>query len=142
MRCTRKVTSMRWALILAGGNGSRLQSLTRLLTGDDRPKQFCPLLGDKTLLAQTRARLALNVDPARTVCVVTRAHAPYYSAELADMEPWQIVEQPKNRGTAAAIAYGIARIAARDPHATIAMFPADHYYEDTETLRQTCALPI
>jgi mannose-1-phosphate guanylyltransferase len=128
---------MRWALILAGGNGSRLQSLTRMLTGDDRPKQFCPLLGDKTLLAQTRARVALNVDPAHHVCVVTKAHSPYYSAELADMEPWQVVEQPANRGTAAAIAYGIARIAARDPHATIAMFPADHYYEDTETLRQT-----
>jgi mannose-1-phosphate guanylyltransferase len=132
-----RLTNMRWALILAGGNGSRLQSLTRLLTGDDRPKQFCPLLGDKTLLAQTRARIALNVDPTRTACVVTRAHAPYYSTELADMAPRQIVEQPANRGTAAAIAYGVARVAAQDTNATIAMFPADHYYEDTETLRLT-----
>jgi mannose-1-phosphate guanylyltransferase len=128
---------MRWGLILAGGNGSRLQPLTRVLTGDDRPKQFCPLLGEKTLLAQTRARVALSVDPRRTVSVVTRAHAPYYTKELADLTPLQLVEQPANRGTAAAIAYGIARIGRQDPSATIAIFPADHYYEDTETLRMT-----
>jgi mannose-1-phosphate guanylyltransferase len=128
---------MRWGLILAGGNGSRLQPLTRVLTGDDRPKQFCPLLGEKTLLAQTRARVALNVDPQRTVSVVTRAHSPYYTKELADLSPMQLVEQPANRGTAAAIAWGIARIQRQDPSATIAIFPADHYYEDTETLRHT-----
>src|SRR6188472_3447310 len=105
---------MNWAVILAGGNGSRLQSLTRVLTGDDRPKQFCPVLGEKTLLAQTRARVALNVDPARTVYVVTRAHAPYYLKEFADTNTSQIVEQPSNRGTAAAIAYGVARVARQD----------------------------
>jgi hypothetical protein len=32
-----------WAVILAGGDGTRLSSFTRLITGDDRPKQFCPL---------------------------------------------------------------------------------------------------
>jgi hypothetical protein len=33
-----------WALILAGGDGTRLRALTRQITGDPRPKQFCPLL--------------------------------------------------------------------------------------------------
>jgi mannose-1-phosphate guanylyltransferase len=127
---------MKWAVILAGGNGSRLRPLTRVLTGDDRPKQFCPLLGDTTLLAQTRARVALSVDAARSVCVVTRSHEPYYRRELADLRPAQLVEQPANRGTAAAIAYAVARIARQDKKAVIAMFPADHYYEDTETFRR------
>ena len=47
-----------WAVILGGGEGMRLRPLTRLLTGDDRPKQFCRLGGEDTLLAQTRHRVA------------------------------------------------------------------------------------
>ena len=38
------------AIILAGGDGTRLKSLTRRITGDERPKQFCPLLDGNTLL--------------------------------------------------------------------------------------------
>ena len=38
-----------WAVILAGGDGTRLRSLTRRITGDERPKQFCPLIGQNTL---------------------------------------------------------------------------------------------
>ncbi len=42
----------RWGVILAGGDGFRLRSLTRTITGDDRLKQFCPILGEETLLDQ------------------------------------------------------------------------------------------
>jgi mannose-1-phosphate guanylyltransferase len=42
------------AIILAGGDGTRLRSFTRKLVGDDRPKQFCPAVGAETLLDQTR----------------------------------------------------------------------------------------
>jgi mannose-1-phosphate guanylyltransferase len=128
---------MRWAVILAGGNGSRLQPLTRALTGDDRPKQFCPLLGGKTLLAQTRARVALNVNTTRTLCVVTLDHERYYRRELSELRPSQLIEQPANRGTAAAIAYSIARVAREDKKAVVGVYPADHHYEDVETFRRT-----
>jgi mannose-1-phosphate guanylyltransferase len=47
------------AIILAGGDGVRLRPLTRRLAGDDRPKQFCALLGGETLLEQTRRRRAV-----------------------------------------------------------------------------------
>ena len=51
----------RWAIILAGGDGMRLRSLTRTSAGDERPKQFCSILGEETLLEQTRRRAALTV---------------------------------------------------------------------------------
>jgi hypothetical protein len=54
------------AIILAGGERSRLRSLTRRLVGDDRPKQFCPVLGGETLLAQTRRRATHVAAPSRT----------------------------------------------------------------------------
>ena len=68
----------RWAIILAGGEGKRLRSLTRRL-GYDVPKQFCPLLEQETLLQLTLRRVALAVDPAQTLTVVTRSHERFFS---------------------------------------------------------------
>lgn len=127
---------MKWATILAGGSGVRLKSLTRALTGDDRPKQFCPLFAGKTLLAHTRARLAPSVGRSHTLCVVTRGHESYYRPELADLAPSHILEQPRNRGTAAAIAYTARQVRHEDHRALIGFFPADHYYEDVEVFRR------
>ena len=46
-----------WAVILTGGDGTRLKALTRRISGDDRPKQFCRILGHETLLEQTQRRV-------------------------------------------------------------------------------------
>ena len=63
-----------WGVILAGGDGARLKSLTQLVSHDGRPKQFCPLWGGKTLFAQTRIRIASIIDTSRTLYALTRAH--------------------------------------------------------------------
>ena len=55
----------RWGVILAGGEGKRLLSLTRRIAGDERPKQFCAIVGRETLLDQTRAQSS-PAHPART----------------------------------------------------------------------------
>jgi mannose-1-phosphate guanylyltransferase len=75
-----------WAVILAGGDGTRLKSLTRRISGDDRPKQFCRILGHETLLEQTQRRVSLEVAPQRTIYVLNRAHQLYY-APLLTAEP-------------------------------------------------------
>jgi mannose-1-phosphate guanylyltransferase len=121
-----------WAVILAGGDGTRLRTLTRAIAGDDRPKQFCPVLGGRTLLDQTRQRVALSIDSNRTFIVVTKRHERFYEP-LVDTPPDELLlEQPENRGTAAAILYALFRLAAVSPHATVAFFPSDHYFSDDE----------
>ena len=75
-----------WGVVLAGGDGTRLRSLTQLISGEDRPKQFCHVYGGKTLLAQTRARLAPAIHPERTAFVLVKAHEKFYRSELADVD--------------------------------------------------------
>ena len=120
----------RAALILAGGEGLRLRSLTRRITGEDIPKQFCAVLGDQTLLDATYRRAALSIPPQRTVTVVTRTHERFYQPLLGGLPESNLVIQPENRGTAAAILYGLLRLARIAPTATIAIFPSDHYVDD------------
>ena len=128
-----------WGAILAGGEGQRLRDYTRILTGDDRPKQFCKLFGRQTLLEETRARVFHSVAPARTLYVVSRSHEPYYRSTLADTNPALVVEQPCNRGTAAAVAYALTRIRQLEGDGVIGFFPADHYYRDPVVLHRTVA---
>jgi mannose-1-phosphate guanylyltransferase len=66
-----------WAVVLAGGDGTRLQDLTLKIAGDSRPKQFCSIFGGESLLAQTRARIASLFPLDRELFVVTRAHEIY-----------------------------------------------------------------
>lgn len=120
----------RWAVILAGGEGTRLRSLTRVIAGDERPKQFCPVLGDETLLDQTRNRVALTVQPRQTLFVLTHPHERYYDSLLSDVARELLVVQPKNAGTAPAILYSLMRLSKTDPFSTVAFFPSDHYFSD------------
>ena len=120
----------RWGLILAGGEGARLRPLTRAITGDERPKQFCAVLGRETLLEQTRRRAALAVPPARTMLVLARRHERFYRPLIAGMPSHCAVIQPEDRGTAAGILYGLLRIAPLAPVGSVAIFPSDHYVSD------------
>ncbi len=71
-----------WAVLLAGGDGIRLLDLTVRIVGDNRPKQFCPIIGAESLLSQTRARLDPLFSGDRQVFVVSCPHERYYSKEL------------------------------------------------------------
>ncbi|MBS1794144.1 MAG: hypothetical protein JSS81_09835 [Acidobacteria bacterium] len=126
----RNTKTDRYAVILAGGDGSRLKSLTRAIAGDERPKQFCPLLDGETLLDVTRRRTALGIAPERTFFSLTAKHERFYGAALADAARRQLIVQPENKGTAPAIIYSLFRLAKLDPQATVAFFPSDHYFSD------------
>ena len=122
----------RYAVILAGGDGTRLQSMTRAITGDNRPKQFVPVIGGSTLLNQTRRRVALSIEPSRTMIVVTQKHRQFYASLAEQISPSLLLEQPVNMGTAPAILYALLRVATRSPKAVVALFPSDHFFADDE----------
>jgi mannose-1-phosphate guanylyltransferase len=119
-----------WALILAGGDGTRLRALTRQIAGDPRPKQFCPLLDGETLLDRTRRRVDLFTRPDRQVVIVTRPHEPYFRPLVTDLAPDRLVIQPENRGTAAGLLYPLLRIADLAGDVPVAVFPSDHFVDN------------
>ena len=121
-----------WAVILAGGDGTRLQSMTRAITGDNRPKQFVPVIGRSTLLDQTRRRVALSIEPDQTLIVVTRKHRRFYEPLANEIPRGLLLEQPLNKGTAPAILYALLHVATRSPKAVVALFPSDHFFADDE----------
>lgn len=127
----------RWAVVLAGGDGTRLQPLTQLACGDNRPKQFCPLLGGKTLLANTRQRISRTIDPGRVLFVLTKKHERFYEEELRYVPGIQKIVQPHNRGTLPAILWSLLRLFHTDEQALVAFFPSDHYFANEDAFIST-----
>jgi mannose-1-phosphate guanylyltransferase len=120
----------RCAIILAGGDGTRLSNVTRRISGDATPKQFCPVIGNSSLLEQTRLRVSLAVDENRILTVLNRAHERHYRDLVNEVLPENLVIQPANRGTAPAILYALLRLSEGARGAYVAMFPSDHFVSD------------
>ena len=122
-------TEERAAIILAGGDRRAPASLARADSDRETPKQFRRLSGNSTVFEQTRRRVALGFAPERTTIVVTRAHRRFYEDLLSDVSASRLVVQPRNRGTAPAILYGLARTQV-GPSSAVAVFPSHHYVGD------------
>ena len=120
-----------YAVILAGGGGTRLWPLSR----PDRPKPFLPLLGERTLLRATFDRLVPELLAAADVVVVTdRRYAALVLEELPELDRAQVLGEPTGRNTAAAIAYAAVALE-RPPDDVMLVLPADHLVRDEGAFR-------
>jgi len=130
-------TEQPWAIILAGGDGTRLQNLTRHIEGDSRPKQFSRIFGSRTLLGHTRERLRPVFQDDRVLFVVARDHDRFYRTELTGVDRASVLEQPANRGTAVAIIATLLQLLQYKPDAIVGIFPSDHYYANDDAFAMT-----
>ncbi len=138
------MTSLRspWIIVLAGGDGARLASLTSGHAGQIVPKQFCSLRGGTTLLADALARASAITPAARILAVVTEKHRPYWSDEFDCLPPENVIVQPHNRGTALGALLPLLEILRRDPEARVALLPSDHHVRDEAVLRIALLLAL
>jgi mannose-1-phosphate guanylyltransferase len=128
-----------WAIVLAGGDGSRVRDLTTGPNGDDAPKQYCSFGESRSLLGLALARAGAVVSPGRLVTVVAEQHRPWWEIELGSLHAAipaeNVVVQPRNCGTAAGILLGLLRIVSRHGSLVrVLVLPSDHYVCDEETL--------
>ncbi len=126
--------SQPWIVILAGGEGTRLRSLTRALYGADVPKQFAVLVGDKSLLQLTVERAARLTRFERILVIVGTKREALARIQLEPYPGVELVVQPRNLDTGPGLLLPLARILARDPDAHVAVLPSDHYVSDATPL--------
>lgn len=122
-----------YAVILAGGRGERFWPQSRVA----RPKQFLSLFGGRPLIRQAAERLG-DLAPADRTYVITSANLVGLTREtLPEVPSGNIIGEPMGRDTAPAVALACGLIRARDPEATVCVFPADALIGDVEGFRRT-----
>jgi len=124
-----------YALILAGGTGSRLWPHSRT----QRPKQFLALTGDQTLLQDAQSRLEPLVDSDRVYVATNLQYIDLVQEQLPGVPRENVLGEPVGRGTAAAIGWAALHIRRRDPQATMAVVTADHIIRNTSLFREALA---
>ena len=128
-----------WALVLAGGDGTRLQGLTHIIAGAPIPKQYCRILGPRSLLERTLSRIAPLISVERTLAIINRDHLPIARSQLRSLDARNVLVQPRNLDTGPGVLVSMLELARRAPDATVAMFPSDHYVRDSHALRRIIA---
>jgi mannose-1-phosphate guanylyltransferase len=134
----RQGKSAFWTVIPAGGSGTRLWPLSRAA----HPKFLLPLLGERSLLQQTRLRLAELCPSHQTFVVCGPAHAASIARQLPELPAENLLVEPSPRGSGPAIGLAAALIAKADPDAVMGSFAADHDVTNEEAFRRAVRTAI
>ncbi len=125
-------TSHVYALILAGGVGTRLWPLSRR----SRPKQLLTLIGRRSLLQMTLDRIRPVIPPERVFIMTNADYVDEVRRQAADVPAEQVIGEPAVRGTAPPIGLGAALMQRQDPNSVMVSLHADHFFKDEEHFRQ------
>jgi len=122
----------RWAVVLAGGVGSRFWPLST----PSRPKQLLPLVDERPLLVATLDRLEPLVPATRTLILTNASLRDVVREHVPRVPAGNIIAEPRAVGTGGALAWAASEIERRDgPDATMISVHADWAIGDDEGFR-------
>lgn len=124
------------AVILAGGSGTRFWPLSR----EKKPKQFLALATDRTLIAETFARIEPLCDAAHAWVVCGADHAAGVREALPQLPEKHLIVEPAARNTAPAIALACSAVLREDPAATLIILPSDHHIARPDAFREALSV--
>lgn len=122
------MTEHTYAVIMAGGGGTRLWPISR----KESPKQLLPLLGRETLFQSTVARLEKLFPPERILVVTVEEQARVMREQVPSIPKENYLIEPAPRGTASVVALAAAVLRNRDPQAVMAIQTADHHIRNQD----------
>jgi mannose-1-phosphate guanylyltransferase len=122
-----------YALIMAGGKGTRLWPLSRR----GQPKQLLELLFEKTLLQQAYERISPLIPDENIFIATVKSYAEVVREQIPHVPASNIVIEPEGRGTAPCIGLAALYLRREDPDAVMAVLTSDHIIEDEEGFRRS-----
>ena len=123
-------------VILSGGSGTRLWPLSR----ESFPKQFWPLVSDRTMIQETAARaIGPAFAPPMVICNDSHRFVVAEQMRQLGISGSRVVLEPVGRNSAPAIAAAALLVAETDPHAVLWMMAADAAISDTKALEAALA---
>jgi mannose-1-phosphate guanylyltransferase len=122
---------MNYALIMAGGAGTRLWPLSR----EKHSKPALSLYSEQSMFQIAIERLYPLFSPDQILVVASQHHIADLAAQVPDIPAENYIVEPEMRGTAAAIGLAAIHLAKRDPDASMAVLTADHHIGKPEVFR-------
>lgn len=133
----QKTQGNTWSIVLAGGEGTRVGSFVQRWLGRPKPKQFCVFAGTRSLLQHTVDRAARLTPAARSILVIAQTHREEAMTQLDGRGVGTVLFQPANRDTGAGVFLPLTYVRARDPLATVIIYPSDHFVYPEERFLDT-----
>lgn len=127
---------MIWAVIMAGGQGTRLWPQSRMT----RPKQLWKILHGKSMLQDTVERVAPLIAPEHTLVITGETLAQPIRTQLPQLPPRNFLLEPMGRNTAPCV--GLAALYIPDPEACMAILSSDHVIRDPQEFRRTLQIAV
>jgi mannose-1-phosphate guanylyltransferase len=125
---------MRWAVILAGGSGTRFWPLST----PARPKQLLPLAGPLSTAEAAVARLRGLIPPEQILLVTGRHLAGPLGRQLR-LPAANVLAEPAPKSTGPALAWATHEAARRDPNAVVLSLHADWHIPDVNGFTRVAA---
>lgn len=116
-----------WSIILAGGEGERLRPFVQKRLGQHKPKQYCTFVGTRSMFQHTLDRADLLTMPEQKVAVIGESHRQEATLQLSGRHSGKLICQPCNRDTAAGVFLALSYVRAKNPKATVVLYPSDHF---------------
>lgn len=120
-----------YALILAGGGGTRLWPMSR----SETPKQFLPLVENQSMFKVSVERLSPLFAPEQIYIAAGKHYIERLREDTPQIPAQNFIAEPYGRNNAPAVALAVAAIQQRDPQATVAILTSDHHIGKKDVFR-------
>ena len=123
-------------IVLAGGEGRRLQPFIKSLGKGTLPKQYVNFIGRRSMLEHTLKRAEKMIPPERVLTVITESHLQYPEVrqQCSSRPKDTLIVQPENKETGPGLLFPLLHLYKRYPNSLVLVLPSDHFIGDEDRL--------